>query len=154
MTLSETTRLIEIIASHQPSVNMIVRNDVYRLNAKSDARYGVFAWTQGRHSANVDSSIISYEFTFFYVDRLTENLGNQIEIQSVGISTLDNIIRQLAEHDVYIDSYTFQTFNQRFLDECSGVFASVTLNVPRHSDCSEEFPDFLKEDFNEDFMIY
>ena len=153
MTLSELTRLIEVIASNQPSINMIVRNDVFRLNNKSDAKYGVFAWTQGRHSSSVDSSMMTYEFTLYYVDRLTHDLQNQLEIQSVGITTLDNILKQLSEHDVYVNDYTFRTFNQRFFDECAGVFASVTLDVPKTAICGESFADYGLS-FNDDFMIY
>ena len=73
MTLIQVIKAFEIIASHQPSVNMIVQNDIFRLNACSDARYGVFGWTQGIHSTGVDSNSINYQFTFFYVDRLTED---------------------------------------------------------------------------------
>lgn len=153
MTLSEITRLIEMVASHQPSVNMIVRNDIFRLNGKSDAKYGVFAWVQGRHSSSIDSSMISFEFTLYYVDRLTHDLSNQIEVQSVGITTLDNVLGQLSELGVYVDSYTFQTFNQRFFDECSGVFTNVTLNVPKNAVCGESYADY-NLDYNNDFYVY
>ena len=97
MTLVELIKTMEVVASHQPSVNMVVENDIFRLNAKSDARYGVFAFTQGQHTASVGSSLITYAFTLFYVDRLTNDRSNQIEIQSVGIQTLDNIIRRLDD---------------------------------------------------------
>ena len=97
MTLKEAIKVIEVVASQQPSVNMIVENDVFRLNAKADARYGVFAWLQGQHSASIDSNTLSLLFTFFYVDRLTGDKGNQLESQSVGIQPLDNILRKLDE---------------------------------------------------------
>lgn len=154
MTLSQIIRLIEGVAKNQPSINMIVRNDVYRLNEKADAKYGVFAWLQGQHSASVSSSLISYQFTFFYVDRLKADLSNQIEVQSVGMETLDNILRQLSERGLYIDNYTLQPFNQRFLDECSGVFASVTIQAEANGYCAESFADMVEADFNDDFMIY
>ena len=83
MTLAETIKMIEVVASKQPSVNMIVRNDVFRLNEKADARYGVFAWTQGQHSTRVDGNSIDYAFNFFYIDRLKNDRSNQLEIQSV-----------------------------------------------------------------------
>ena len=38
MTLIQVIKAFETIASHQPSVNMIVQNDIFRLNACSDAR--------------------------------------------------------------------------------------------------------------------
>ena len=154
MTLLETIRTIENVASQQPAVNMIVRNDIFRLNAVPDARYGVFGWLQNSHRASTSDNRITYSFTFFYVDRLTENAGNQMEIQSVGIQTLDNIIRAMDEIGIYTEtSYSFQVFNQRFTDECAGVFCNVNLSVPVGSVCSETFEDF-NSDFNDDFMIY
>lgn len=153
MTLKEAIKVIELVASQQPSINMIVENDVFRLNAKPDARYGVFAWLQGQHSASVDSNTLSLQFTFFYVDRLTGDKGNQLEIQSVGIQTLDNILRRLDDLGMWVSRYTFQTFNQRFVDECAGVFTNVTIDIPISSVCPESFADFGK-DFNEDFLIY
>ena len=154
MTLKEAIKVIEEVASRQPSINMIVENDVFRLNAKADARYGVFAWLQGQHSTSIDSNTLSLQFTFFYVDRLTEDKSNQLEIQSVGIQTLDNILRKLDELGMWVsNNYTFQAFNQRFLDECAGVFCNVTIDIPISSVCPESFADF-GQDFNEDFMIY
>ena len=155
MTLQQVIKAFEVVASQQPSVNMIVRNDIFRLNSKSDARYGVFGWTQGQHSSSADSSMFTYSFTFFYVDRLKNDVSNQIEVQSVGIQTLDNILRRLDDLGIYVSQrYDFQTFNQRFLDECAGVFCSVTLQVPVMSLCSESFADFSKLDFSDDFMIF
>ena len=155
MTLIQVIKAFEAIASNQPSVNMIVQNDIFRLNACSDAKYGVFGWTQGIHSTGVDANTITYNFTFFYVDRLTEDRSNQIEVQSVGIETLDNIIRDMDAKGLYVDSnYTMQTFNQRFLDECAGVFCNVSISVPASSLCSESFADFARVDYNNDIMTY
>ena len=155
MTLQQVITTFEVVASQQPSVNMIVQNDIFRLNSKSDARYGVFGWTQGQHSTSADSSMFTYSFVFFYVDRLKNDRSNEIEVQSVGIQTLDNILRKLEDLDIFVSSsYSFQTFNQRFLDECAGVFCNVSLQVPVDSLCSESFADFLKTDFNNDFMIF
>lgn len=154
MTLKELIKTMEIVASHQPSINMVVENDVFRLNNKADARYGVFSFVQQQHSTSLDSNFISYAFSLFYVDRLKNDKSNQIEIQSVGIETLDNIIRQLDDLGIYSEqSYSFQVFNQRFLDECAGVFCNVTFSVPVGSLCPEDFADF-NEGFNNEFIIY
>jgi hypothetical protein len=154
MTLRQVIRAIERIASEQPAIRMIVRNDVFRLNTCPDAKYGTFAWLQREHSGSVDGNTIRYSFTFFYVDRLTADHGNEVEIQSTGISTLDNIIKTLDRMGIWCDSgYTFQTFNQRFLDECAGVFCNVAFDVPSGDLCPEEYDDY-SEDFSEDFTIY
>lgn len=140
MTLVQVIKAIEGIAGSQPSVNMIVRNDIFRLNACSESKYGVFGWLQQTHTTGVDSNLIRYQFTFFYVDRLTEDKSNQIEVQSVGIETLDNIIRQLDSIGLFVDNeYTMQTFNQRFLDECAGVFCNVTISVPVGGLCPDDY---------------
>lgn len=154
MTLKDTILTIEGVAREQPAIRMIVRNDIFRLNKCADARYGVFAWLQGQHSARPDSPLITYSFTFFYADRLTNDRSNEIDIQSVGIQTLNNIIRRLEDLGIYSEmAYTFQVFNQRFTDECAGVFCNATLEVPVDYICPETFGDY-NDDFNEDFLIF
>ena len=136
----QVIRVIEEVALQQPSVNMIIPNDIFELNTLPDARYGVFGWTQGQHSTSVESSLITYAFTFFYVDRLNGDASNKIEVQSVGMQTLDNILRSLDDMDITASAtYTFQTFNQRFIDECAGVYCTVQLQVPVSSLCSENY---------------
>lgn len=153
MTLLELIKAMKVVATNQPSVNMVVENDIFRLNKIADARYGVFAFLQREHSTSIDSNLITYAFTLFYVDRLTNDRSNQIEIQSVGIQTLDNIIRQLDDLGISPETdYSFQVFNQRFLDECAGVFCNVSLSVPAGSACPEEFEDF-KDSLNDEVMI-
>lgn len=138
MTLLETIRAIEDAAAMQPSIAMIVENDVFRLNSYADARYGVFAWTQGRHRVDpVTPDFIRYQFTFFYVDRLRNDIANQVEIQSVGIETIENVLRILRDGGLDPETYEFTTFNQRFADECAGVFCSVVLLTDIGSDCAE-----------------
>lgn len=159
MTLSQIVKAIELIAQNQPAINMVVENDIFRLNKCPDARYGVFGWTQGQHTAGSDRSLISYTFTFYYIDRLTEDRKNQIEVQSVGITTLYNIVKELDARGLYNENYSFQTFNQRFIDECAGAMVTVVIDVPVDSLCSEEYEnqdmgDFLDTDFNDDFLIF
>ena len=139
MTLLEVIRSIEVAARRQPAVKMVVQNDIFRLNSIADARYGVFAWTQGRHRATVSDDYIRYSFVLYYVDRLRNDLANQIEVQSVGIETLTNILRTLEAWGLTPETYEFQTFNQRFADECAGVFCSVVLIAPEEYVCPEEY---------------
>lgn len=147
MTLAQVIDIFEKVAMQQPSINMIVQNDVFRINSSPSLKYGVFAWTQGQHSGSI-AGMTSYAFSFFYVDRLKEDLSNQVEVQSVGCETIGNILRALEEYDIEVGSYTMQTFNQRFTDECAGVFCNVTLSVPQVSACPETYGE------RTDFLIY
>lgn len=148
MTLLETIRIIENVAIDQPSVKTIVENDVFKLNDHPEAKYGVFAFVQGQHGGSVDSDLFTYRFSFFYVDRLRHDKKNQIEIQSVGIETINNIMQRLSDFGIESGSYTLQPFNQRFTDECAGVFCTVDLETIRGSFCSEEY-----ESNRKDFLI-
>ena len=142
MTLLEVIRAIESAAAMQPAVSMIVENDVFRLNSYADARYGVFAWTQGRHRVDaLTPDWMRYSFTFFYVDRLRNDIANQAEVQSVGIEVLRNVLRILRDRGIEPESYEFQTFNQRFSDECAGVYCSAVLLVDAGSICADDGSD-------------
>ena len=153
MTLSQLINLMENVAKQQPSINMIVQNDVYRINSAPSLKYGVFAWTQGQHTGSING-MMTHNFTLFCVDRLTEDQSNQIEIQSVGCEVLGNILRTLSEEfDVEVANYTMQTFNQQFTDECAGVFCNVALSTLPTSICPETYEDY-NSDFNKDFLMY
>ena len=147
MTLAQVIDIFEKVAMQQPSINMIVQNDVFRINSSPSLKYGVFAWTQGQHSGSI-AGMTSFAFSFFYVDRLKEDLSNQVEVQSAGCETIGNILRALEEYDIEVGNYTMQTFNQRFTDECAGVFCNVTLSVPQVSSCPETYGE------RTDFLIY
>lgn len=139
MTLLDTIRIIEKVAGDQPAINTIVPNDIFRLNALKDARYGVFSWSQGTHSASIDRDMLSFSFTLYYADRLMNGERNEVEIQSVGIEVLDNIIRRLADEGLEVTSWTYQRFNQRFADLCAGVYAPLTVRVPKDYICAYDY---------------
>jgi len=139
-TLLQVIRAIEAIAKAQPGVAMVVPNDVFRLNAIPDARYGVFAWTQGQHREDLEAGTLTVALTLFYVDRLTADKGNELEIQSVGVALLGNVVKAAQEAGIYVaDLVRYNTFNQRFLDECAGVYCTVDLEVPLDWTCPDDF---------------
>lgn len=148
MNLLQTIRAIEKAAADQPNVKTLVRNDIFRLNAIPDVKYGVVAWLQGEHTtAEPLSSLITYNFTLFYVDRLTEDKGNEVEIQSQAIEVLENILQELGEYGLFAGSHSFRTFNQRFSDECAGAFVVVSLEAQKDAICAEDF-DIDNNDFS------
>lgn len=140
MNLLQTVLALESAAQAQPAVNTIVRNDVFRLNAMPDVKYGVFAWLQGEHTSDADDQFVTFNFTLFYVDRLTEDKGNELEVQSVGVDTLVNILRAVDGTSIWVQGYTLRTFNQRFADDCAGVFCNVALRVAKDEMCAEDYP--------------
>lgn len=138
MTFAQFVEKLKVVALAQPSIRTIVENDVFRLNALPSVEYGVFAFTQGQHRASLDTAVTTYVMTLFYVDRLTEDASNEVEVQSVGISTLKNIIATLAD-DFGATQWTINTFNQRFTDLCAGAFATVAVEIPFDYTCSDDY---------------
>lgn len=151
MTLLQVINAIERVAGGQPTIHSIVRNDVFRLNSIPDAKYGVFAWLQGEHRTELEGDFMNYAFTFFYVDRLTFSHGNEVEIQSVGIETLENILETLESAGIVAGEHSFRTFNERFSDECAGAYCTLTLEVPKGTLCEQLFPDY---EMNNDLKIF
>lgn len=136
--LQKVINKLEGYAIEQPSIHTIVPSDIYRLNAMPSAEYGVFCWTQRQHSVTADGNI-TFNFVLFYVDRLMADKSNETEIQDVGISTISNIIKMLNEDGYDIQSWTIDTFNQRFVDECAGVFANVAISAQMDNICGYDF---------------
>lgn len=148
MTLYDVIGAIEAAAARQPSVNMIVRQDIYRLNDIADARYGVFGWLQGQHRGATQRSTRTYGFTLFYVDRLIEGeplddtaAAGMEAVQSVAVETLDNIVKALAAEGIMPEPYTFRTFNQRFADQCAGAYVEVELTAELDYVCGNNYKD-------------
>lgn len=139
MKLIELVELIEEIAKNQPNVNQILRDDIYDLNTLQDIKYSVFCSTQQQHQEEGD--FMTYNFVFFYVDRLMSDRSNQTEIQSTGIAVLSNILHRLEDYDVEVKSHSYQVFHQRFNDECAGVYVTVGLTIPTDYTCGEIYYD-------------
>lgn len=139
MTLYELIRAIERIAAEQPSVNMIVENDMFKLEDEPSAKYGVFGFRQVEHTASVDSALVQYGFEFYYADRLEDDRSNQVEVQSVGLQTIENIVRRLVEEEgVVITECRYTPFRQKFVDVCSGVICALSIGAVRDYMCAVE----------------
>lgn len=139
MNLFQVIRAIEKTAAVQAPVRTIVRNDVFRLNAFPSVNYGAFAWLQNEHRTSGDSDLVQWSFTFFYVDRLTADKGNEVQIQSTGIETLENILLALYDLGLFAGDYSFRTFNQRFSDDCAGVFTNVSFETTKDDLCGDAY---------------
>lgn len=143
MTLKQFITILEAVAKRQKAVAEIIPEDVYRLDSMPAAKYGVFAWqhSAGGHGETIGEPDRALRFTLFYIDRLTEDRGNELDIQSVGIETLGNILRTIVAEDpdgVSIPgAVVYVPFLQKFTDECAGVYCDVTFNVAIDYNCEE-----------------
>lgn len=129
MTLIELINNLKKIAKEQPNINFVGEGDIYELNHLPNIDYSVFYITQGTHQVAEDTAY--FELNLFYVDRLTDNEANRLLIQSNGIDILTNIINKMVfTEDVdVVYPLNFTPFYQRFADDCSGVYCTITFLV-------------------------
>ena len=140
MTLLEIIELIKEAALSQPNVNAFSEGSIYDyMNANPDISYSVVFLTQQTHRET--EGFMHYSFYIFYVDRLQSDLdSNRALIQSGGMRVLSNIIRTVCDNlDIEVPDVTYVPYNQRFADECAGVYASVEFTVPIEDICAEEY---------------
>jgi hypothetical protein len=140
MTLQETIHKIKDIALKQPNIRTFGEGSIYDiLNSTPSVEYGAVVVTQGRHTQ--DKQFNNFSFSIFYVDRLLSDLeDNRIQIQSIGIEILTNILKVLEEvYDVENQNVSFDVFTQKFQDETAGVYCSVTLITEKELYCGEDY---------------
>lgn len=145
MTLEETIRTLEAVALQQQSVAMVIDNDIFKLNAIPNAKYAVFAYTQGEHLTSVSGDLATYRLTLFYVDRLLADKSNQTQIQSTGTQVLRNILTMMSELDFQVDNMPIQPFTQQFVDECAGVYCSVAIGAANGCECMPGFTEVSRK---------
>lgn len=145
MTLEETIRTLEAVALQQQSVAMVIDNDIFKLNTIPNAKYAVFAYTQGEHLTSVSGDLATYRLTLFYVDRLLADKSNQTQIQSTGTQVLRNILTMMSELDFQVDNMPIQPFTQQFVDECAGVYCAVSIGAANGCECMPGFTEVFRK---------
>lgn len=128
MTLRTIIERLKESALATPNVGGVIVNDVFLTNFWESAEYGVVAIIQREHSISENNA--TYRFQIAYIDRLTEDKGNEVDVQSDGVMTISNMVNVLVYEadDVEMSGeMSFSVFNERFKDECGGVLADVAF---------------------------
>lgn len=132
MTLYNIIEELKNIAINKPNINYVGEGDIYILNSLPNIDYSVFFITQGNHVVDMDRNVITYSLNLFYIDRLFDDASNRLIVQSNGIDSLMNIINAFVgmnEDVVLASDIRFTSFNQRFADDCCGVFCTLDFEV-------------------------
>lgn len=142
MTLYAIIDKLKMLALKHPNVNSAYEGNIYDImNANPQQKYASVVLTQQSHTQ--DDTYDHYGFNLFYVDRLVDDLDtNRVQIQSTGKSMLSNIIKAFCEEfDAECDSINYQTFTERFADECAGVYCTITIDMVKDIYCTEKYWD-------------
>lgn len=136
MKLKELINSIVGIAKAQPNVNSTFEGDIYELNHYQDVDYCAFVLTQQEHQFSNNDNLATFNFNFFFVDRLTANEDNVIDVQSTAVSFLETLVADIEKLGVIIEKYNIHTFKERFNDICAGAY--MTIGIKTYiDDCGE-----------------
>lgn len=127
-------KALEKIGASLPDVHTVILSDIYQLNSLPNIDYSVFAIVQDQHRK--DDNFTYLGFYLYYVDRLLNDKSNQIEIQSHGLEILSEVIDKIEDLGLILSpefDRVLQPFNQRFSDECAGIYCRLEIMIPQ--DC-------------------
>ena len=157
MTLLETINLLNWVAQNQPNVNGIVESgDVFDLNKDEyQQKYAAFCVQQNTH--NISEDFTTFSFTLFYVDRLTLDKSNKLEIQSTACEFFQNLIKTIMQkfENLNWTNGEVTTFTERFSAECAGAFMTCSITTKNQSICAmikKELGEFAPKEFSDDWF--
>lgn len=142
MTLYKVIETIKMLALKHPNINSAYEGNIYDImNGNPQQKYASVVLTQQSHTQ--DDTYDHYGFNLFYVDRLVDDMeDNRVQIQSTGKSMLSNIIKAFCEEfDAECENINYQTFTERFADECAGVYCTITIDIVKDINCTEQYWD-------------
>lgn len=124
--------------SLDPNIEFVVYGDVYELNHIQNVTYPAVVVTVGQHTSNLDNYNFNYRLNIFYVDRLTDDKVNKIDVHANAIIFINSLLKALDDEYIVSD-YEIFNFNERFNDVCAGAYVSCRIQMPI-SECYD-FPD-------------
>lgn len=120
---------VKLLCEQVPNVHTFVCNNITELNAMQNVKYSAMVLTQSQHTQTDEYR--NYNFWLFYVDRLTDDKSNEIDIQTAAVEALSSVLQSLSE-SVYgdISNITYNTFTQKFESLCAGAYATFSVQLP------------------------
>ena len=132
MTLKNLTDNIAIAAKNEKIINYSAAGtSLYQLNPKAIDAYPVlFQSPTGEHL--VTDNYTTYELTLYYLDRLTDDNINDIDIYSAAIEELKNLVRKIETIDGVFkveDGYRITNFadTESFDDRLAGAYTTIQV---------------------------
>ena len=142
MNFIQILKKLETYSLSLPYVNSTNLGDIYEyLNGKPNVKYAAVNIDINQSTRN--DNLISYSVYLYYVDRLTEDKSNWMEVKTTAEQVLNSIVNYAAEiGDVY-DGWTINYFEQQFADYCAGGYVQFNLEV------SNEMGDCLIDEYED-----
>lgn len=135
MTYADFIRTIERNALAIPNVKTFNYSN-YALSENSDIEYAAVMLYPNDSGQTIDSHDVTYNFRMVYADRLTQDKCNTIEVQSIGIQVLSELLNVMKQTDksVRVAGYSISFFKEGFADLCAGVVFNVSVSFKNDLD--------------------
>ena len=130
-----------------PYVNDANLGDIYEyLNGKPNVKYAAVNIDITQSTRN--DNLTSYNVYLYYIDRLTQDKSNWMEVKTTAEQTLNSIINYAAKIGDVDDGWTINYFEQQFTDYCAGGYVQFNLEVPN------EMGECLMDEYEEGEIVY
>ena len=121
-------RIEKAVRNVDKTIGNFFYGDIYNINHIQEIKYPAVVVTNSTHNATSD--YITYYFNIFYVDRLTADKKNKLDVQSAATMTLKNTMQLVDENYLVNDNYELHTFEEKFNDVCAGAYMNVGIRCP------------------------
>lgn len=121
----------------QPAIALSLGDSVQPDGIDPEAVNGMFAFAQRQHAGSVELDGVSFGFSLYYIGANDAGGDRHLEIQSTGLSTLSDVLNELAGMGIGIGEYMFEVFNDSVMKGYSGVRCDVVLEVSADWDASQ-----------------
>ena len=129
MNFIQILKKLEAYSLSLPYVNSTNLGDIYEyLNGKPNVKYASVNIDISQSSRN--DNLISYSVYLYYIDRLTEDKSNWMEVKTTAEQVLNSIVNYAAKIGDVDDGWTINYFEQQFADYCAGGYVQFNLEVP------------------------
>ena len=136
-TLQSVIKTLESLALQQPNIRSAGENNLYDfMNGNPEVQFGVFYITQNKHRSTDEWDY--WGLNLFYIDRITDNGENELQVESYGKQALDNIVATFCtryQADVSGERQ-YQVFTEKFKDRCAGIILTLTIMMPKDIICA------------------
>lgn len=136
-------RTLKSLSNTHSLVNDYGEGDVYEYMNSGMHKYPCVFMTM--QNITSDSESTNYNFTLFYIDRLISDGSNKINVQSIGVQVIKQILSKLFDiyPEIEISSTEYTPFTEKFADDCAGGFCQISLTdeldaANYEADCVEQ----------------
>lgn len=129
MTYLELLNSIKSFFNNHKLISFVEEGDVYTINDYNiDYPAIVISVTQPHIIGNPEST---FNFTIFYIDRLTKDSSNKSFIHNAAIKVFNDFISTYedTEYTQINDNISITLFTEKFTDECAGGFINIPIVV-------------------------